>query len=234
MKAMILAAGRGERMRPLTLTRPKPLLEVGGRALIEHHLAGLATAGFRSIVINLSWLGAQIREHVGDGAAFGVAVEYSEEGPEPLETGGGILRALPLLGPGPFLAVNGDVWTDYCYARLRGRLAERDLAHLVLVPNPDHHPDGDFVLAGGRMVETRGQRLTFSGVGIYRPELFTGHEGIFRLAPLLRAAAREGRVSAEQFDGAWYDIGTPERLDALNQRYNSGQIPQASGSGRNG
>jgi len=149
-------------MRPLTLTRPKPLLDVGGRALIEHHLASLVAAGFRSIVINLSWLGAQIRAHLGDGVAFGVAVEYSEEGPEPLETGGGILRALPLLGSGPFLVVNGDVWTDYPYATLRGRLAAGDLAHLVLVPNPDHHPDGDFVLADGRMVETRGERLTFS------------------------------------------------------------------------
>jgi len=231
---MVLAAGRGERMRPLTLTRPKPLLEVGGRALIEHHLASLAAAGFRSIVINLSWLGAQIRAHLGDGAAFGVAVEYSEEGPEPLETGGGILRALPLLGSGPSLVVNGDVCTDYPYATLRGRLAAGDLAHLVLVPNPDHHPGGDFVLADGRMVETTGERLTFSGVGIYRPELFAGREGIFRLAPLLRAAARDGRVSAERYDGAWHDIGTPERLEALNQRYNSGRIPQASGSGRNG
>ena len=221
-------------MRPLTLTRPKPLLEVGGRALIEHHLASLAAAGFGSIVINLSWLGAQIRAHLGDGAAFGVAVEYSEEGPEPLETGGGILRALPLLGSGPFLVVNGDVWTDYPYATLRGRLAAGDLAHLVLVPNPDHHPDGDFVLADGRMVETRGERLTFSGVGVYRPELLAGREGTFPLAPLLRAAARDGRVSAEQYDGAWYDIGTPERLDALNQRYNSGRISRASGSGRNG
>lgn len=221
-------------MRPLTLTRPKPLLEVGGRALIEHHLASLAAAGFGSIVINLSWLGAQIRAHLGDGAAFGVSVEYSEEGPEPLETGGGILRALPLLGSGPFLVVNGDVWTDYPYATLRGRLAEGDLAHVVLVPNPDHHPDGDFVLADGRMVETRGERLTFSGVGVYRPKLLAGQEGTFPLAPLLRAAARDGRVSAEQYNGAWYDIGTPARLDALNQRYNSGRISRASGSGRNG
>ena len=221
-------------MRPLTLTRPKPLLEVGGRALIEHHLASLGAAGFGSIVINLSWLGAQIRAHLGDGAAFGVAIEYSEEGPEPLETGGGVLRALPLLGSGPFLVVNGDVWTDYPYATLRGRLAEGDLAHVVLVPNPDHHPDGDFVLADGRMVETRAERLTFSGVGVYRAELMAGREGTFRLAPLLRAAARDGRVSAEQYDGAWYDIGTPARLDALNQRYNSGRISRASGSGRNG
>ena len=231
---MILAAGRGERMRPLTLTRPKPLLEVGGRALIEHHLASLAAAGFHSIVINLSWLGTQIRAHLGDGTGFGVAIEYSEEGPEPLETGGGILHALPLLGPGPFLVVNGDVWTDYPYAALRGRLAAGDLAHVVLVANPDHHPDGDFVLADGRMVETAGERLTFSGLGVYRPELFDGREGTFRLAPLLRATAREGRVSAELYPGAWHDIGTPERLTALNQRYNSGPISQVSRSGRNG
>jgi MurNAc alpha-1-phosphate uridylyltransferase len=210
---MILAAGRGERMRPLTLTRPKPLLEVGGRALIEHHVSALAAAGFRSIVINLSWLGEQIRAHLGDGAAFGVAIEYSEEGAEPLETGGGIRRALPMLAPGPFVVVNGDVWTDYPYEELSGgRLAAGDLAHVVLVPNPDHHPGGDFGLSDGRMVEPPGVRL----------------------APLLRSAARDDRVSAELYSGAWYDIGTPERLAWLNQRYNSGRISQASGSGRNG
>jgi N-acetyl-alpha-D-muramate 1-phosphate uridylyltransferase len=232
VKAMILAAGRGERMRPLTLTRPKPLLQIGGRALVEHHLAALAAAGFTSVVINLSWLGAQIRSHLGDGRAFGVAIEYSEEGPEPLETGGGILRALPMLGSGPFLVVNGDVLSDYPYAALRERLAARDLAHLVLVPNPDHHPAGDFVLENGRIVETTGERLTFSGVGVYRPELFAGREpGIFRLAPLLRAAARDGRASGELYDGAWFDIGTPERLAALDQRYNS-RPAQAAGQGR--
>jgi MurNAc alpha-1-phosphate uridylyltransferase len=231
---MILAAGRGERMRPLTLTRPKPLLEVGGRALIEHHLSALAAAGFRSIVINLSWLGAQIRAHLEDGAAFGVSIEYSEEGAEPLETGGGIRHALPLLAPGPFVVVNGDVWTDYPYGELRNRLAETDLAHVVLVPNPDHHPGGDFGLGHGRMVEPPAERLTFSGVGVYRAELFADQtERIFRLAPLLRSAARDGRVSAELYSGAWHDIGTPERLAWLNQRYNSGRI-SASGSARNG
>jgi MurNAc alpha-1-phosphate uridylyltransferase len=232
---MILAAGRGERMRPLTLTRPKPLLEVGGRALIEHHLSALAAAGFRSIVINLSWLGAQIRAHLGDGAAFGIAIAYSEEGDEPLETGGGIRRALPMLAPGPFAVLNGDVWTDYPYRELHDRLAPGDAAHVVLVPNPDHHPDGDFVLDGGRMVETQGERLTFSGIGVYRPELFAGETSrVFRLAPLLRSAAREGRVSAERYPGVWYDIGTPDRLATLNQRYNSGRISHGSGTGRNG
>lgn len=235
MKAMILAAGRGERMRPLTLARPKPLLEVGGRALIEHHLASLASAGFRSIVVNLSWLGAQIPAQLGDGTAYGVAIEYSDEGPEPLGTGGGIFRALPLLGPGPFVVVNGDVWADYPYAGLRGRLATGDLAHLVLVPNPDHHPGGDFGLIDGRMDETRGERLTFSGLGVYRPELFAGQaDGTFSVVPLLRAAARAGRVSAERHDGTWSDIGTPERLDAVNRRYNSGPIQQATGQGLNG
>ncbi len=208
-------------MRPLTLSRPKPLLEVDGRALIEHHLEALAAAGFTSIVINLSWLGAQIRDHLGDGSRYGVALIYSEEGPEPLETGGGILRAMPLLGPGPFLVLNGDVWSDYPYAELRGRLSGRDLAHLVLVPNPDHHPAGDFVLDEGRVVEGPGDGLTFSGVGVYRPELFKGQsDGIFRLAPLLRRAARDGRVGAELYRGTWLDIGTPERLSALNQGYN--------------
>jgi MurNAc alpha-1-phosphate uridylyltransferase len=218
---MILAAGRGERMRPLTLSRPKPLLEVGGRALIEHHLEALAAAGFTSIVINLSWLGAQIRDHLGDGSRFGVALAYSEEGPEPLETGGGILRAMPLLGPGPFLVLNGDVWSDYPYAELGGRLSGRDRAHLVLVPNPTYHPAGDFVLDQGRVVEGRGDRLTFAGIGVYRPELFEGQpDGVFPLAPLLRRAARDRQVGAELYRGTWLDIGTPERLSALNQGYN--------------
>jgi MurNAc alpha-1-phosphate uridylyltransferase len=232
---MILAAGRGERMRPLTLTRPKPLLEVDGRALIEHHVNSLAAAGFRSIVINLSWLGTQIREHLGDGSRFGVSISYSDEGPEPLETGGGIVRALPMLGPAPFVVVNGDIWTDYSCAGLMSRLTERDLAHLVLVPNPEQHPGGDFVLSDGRILEAPGARLTFSGVGVYRPELFAGHaDGILRLAPILRAAAREGRVSGERYDGTWLDIGTPERLAALNQRYNSRATPGSTGIGSNG
>jgi MurNAc alpha-1-phosphate uridylyltransferase len=220
MKAMILAAGRGERMRPLTLTRPKPLLEVGGQALIAHHLRALAAAGFAQVVVNLSWLGEQICAALGDGSRLGVDVRYSDEGPEPLETGGGIFRALPLLGPAPFLVLNGDVWTDYPYARLHERLRTGDFAHLVLVPNPAHNGNGDFVLREGRMIEGEpGERFTFSGIGVYRPELFEGcQDGIFKLAPLLRAAARAGSVSAELYQGDWLDIGTPERLAALDRR----------------
>ena len=224
MKAMILAAGRGERMRPLTLARPKPLLDVGGRALIEHHLHELARSGFAQVVVNLSWLGEQIPAALGDGSRFGIEIRYSEEGAEPLETGGGIFRALPLLGPAPFVVLNGDVWTTYPYGELRERLRAGDLAHLVLVPNPPHNERGDFVLRDGRMLEgEEGERYTFSGIGVYRPELFDGcQDGIFKLAPLLRAAARQGRVSAELFTGDWLDIGTPERLAALDRRLRGG------------
>jgi len=238
MKAMVLAAGRGERMRPLTLDRPKPLLEVAGLPLIVHHLHALAMAGFREVVINVSWLGEQIRAALGNGSRYNVRIEYSDEGPEPLETGGGIFRALPLLGPAPFLVLNGDVWTDYPYAKLRGALRPDDLAQLVLVPNPAHNSRGDFVLNAGRIVEPareagkvggrrgageQGARLTFSGVGVYRPELFSGcQDGTFKLAPLIRSAAREGRVGGELHDGEWMDIGTPERLADLDQRMRGG------------
>ena len=215
---MILAAGRGERMRPLTLAKPKPLLEAGGAPLIVHHLRALQEAGFEDVVVNLSWLGEQIRAALGDGSRHGVRLHYSDEGPAPLETGGGIFRALPLLGAGPFLVLNGDVWTDIDWSRMRDRLAPRDLAHLVLVPNPAHNEQGDFVLEGGRIVESAGERHTFSGVGVYRAELFDGcRDGIFKLAPLLRAAAREGRVGGELHAGAWLDIGTPERLAHLDE-----------------
>ena len=215
---MILAAGRGERMRPLTLARPKPLLEAGGAPLIVHHLRALAAAGFEDVVVNLSWLGLQVREALGDGSRYGLRLHYSDEGPEPLETGGGIFRALPLLGAGPFLVLNGDVWTDVDWSGLRERLAPGDLAHLVLVCNPAHNPTGDFVLERGRIVETPGERLTFSGAGVYRAELFSGcSDGIFKLAPLLRTAARAGRVSGELHTGAWLDIGTPERLEHLDE-----------------
>jgi MurNAc alpha-1-phosphate uridylyltransferase len=218
---MILAAGRGERMRPLTLEKPKPLLEAGGASLIVHHLRALQAAGFEDVVVNLSWLGDQIRAFLGEGTRHGVRLHYSDEGPEPLETGGGIFRALPLLGAGPFLVLNGDVWTDIDWSQLRDRIAPQDLAHLVLVPNPAHNEKGDFVLVNGRVVETPGERLTFSGVGVYRAELFDGcSDGIFKLAPLLRAAARAGRVSGELHSGAWLDIGTPERLAHLDELLN--------------
>jgi N-acetyl-alpha-D-muramate 1-phosphate uridylyltransferase len=212
-------------MRPLTLDRPKPLLEVAGLPLIGHHLHALAMAGFRDVVVNVSWLGDRIRAALGDGSRYNVRLRYSDEGTEPLETGGGIFRALPLLGPAPFLVLNGDVWTDFPYAKLRESLRPADLAHVVLVENPAHNPRGDFVLRSGRIIEEgpepgdAQQRFTFSGVGVYRPELFGGcADGVFKLAPLIRAAAREGRASGELHDGEWMDIGTPERLAELDRR----------------
>jgi len=218
-KAFILAAGRGERMRPLTDHTPKPLLQVRGRPLIEHHLDALAAAGVREAVINLGWLGARIREHLGDGARHGLRIAYSDEGWPALETGGGIHRALPLLDDAPFVVVNGDVYSDYPLAALVARaqaLPAQDLAHLVLVPNPAHHPRGDFALAEGRLVEPAPPQYTFSGLSVLRPALFAGcAPGAFGVAPLLRAAAQRGQVGAELHRGLWSDVGTPERLAAL-------------------
>ena len=215
MRAMILAAGRGERMRPLTDHTPKPLLNAGGRPLIEHHLVRLATAGYRDVVINLAHLGERIREHLGDGSRFRLAITYSPEG-EALETGGGIRRALPLLGEGPFLVVNGDVWCDHPLTV--PALAANDLAHLVLVDNPPHHQQGDFRLENGRLRAEGEPRLTFSGLGWYRAELFQDHpEGRFPLAPLLREAMASDRVSGAHHRGRWLDVGTPERLALLEQ-----------------
>lgn len=213
--AMILAAGRGERMRPLTDHTPKPLLTAGGKPLIVHHLERLAEAGFNRVVINHAHLGERIEAALGDGARWGLRIEYSPEG-KALETGGGIFRALPLLGPAPFVVVNGDVWTDLDFARLA--LAPGDLAHLVLVDNPAHHPGGDFALCHGRVLAEGAGRLTFGGIGVYHPELFRACiGGAFPLAPLLRAAMAHGRVSGEHHRGRWLDIGTPERLQALDQ-----------------
>jgi MurNAc alpha-1-phosphate uridylyltransferase len=215
MKAMLLAAGRGERLRPLTDRVPKPLLEVRGRPLIAWHLAALARSGVTDVVINLSWLGGQIRSAIGDGASFGLAVRYSEEPPGALETGGGIFQALPLLGSAPFFVVNGDVHTDFDFATLR--LAPDDLAQLVLVPNPEHHPRGDFSLAAGRLGREGALRHTYSGIGLYRPELFAGCvPGRFPLLPLLERAIAAGRLGGELYHGAWTDVGTPQRLAALN------------------
>lgn len=212
MKAMILAAGKGERMRPLTLHTPKPLVRAAGTPLIEFHLQALAKAGFRELVINHAWLGQQIEDHLGDGARFGLSIRYSAEG-EPLETGGGIFRALPLLGDEPFLIVNGDVWTDFDFSHLRQPL--NGLAHLVLVDNPVHHPRGDFRLKDGRVQDAvEGEpSLTYSGIAVIHPRLFEGCQpGAFKLAPLLRQAMAAGEVSGEHFAGRWVDVGTHERL----------------------
>jgi len=213
---MLLAAGRGERMRPLTDTTPKPLLPVAGRPLIAWHLAALARAGVRDVVINIAWLGEQIRRALGDGAAFGVRIHYSPEPWPALETGGGIFQALPLLGSEPFLVVNGDTWTDFDLAKLRDLDAGSD-ARLVLVPNPPQHPNGDFVLQAGRIVAGAGPKLTYSGIGLYRPALFEGCQpGRFPLLPLLQRAIAMGRLGGVLHAGQWHDIGTPERLAALD------------------
>lgn len=223
MKAMVLAAGRGERMRPLTDAKPKPLLTIAGKPLIEYHLENLAAAGIREVVVNTGWLGEQIPAHLGDGARFGLQISYSVEGWPALETGGGIFKALPLLGPEPFVVVNGDVWTDWQLpAAFPADWDEHTLAHLVLVPNPPQHPAGDFGLQEGRVLEQAMQRHTFSGIGLYRPALFAGcRPGPFKLAPLLFAAAARGQVSGDVYRGRWHDIGTPERLLTLDRELGS-------------
>lgn len=211
MKAMILAAGKGERLRPLTLHTPKPLVQVGGMPLIEYHVRALARAGITELVVNHAWLGEQIEAYLGSGDRFGAHIDYSAEG-EPLETGGGIFRALPLLGDQPFIVVNGDIWTDYDFASLT--LPPASLAHLVLVNNPPHHPAGDFVLADGKVVEgSAAATFTYSGIAVLHPRLFEGcPAGAFKLAPLLRQAMAEGAVSGEHYRGNWVDVGTHERL----------------------
>jgi MurNAc alpha-1-phosphate uridylyltransferase len=216
MKAMILAAGRGERMRPLTDDTPKPLLRIGGQTLIEHHIHALAQAGFTELVINHAHLGEQIVAALGDGDAYGVEIRYSAETPPALETGGGIFNALPLLGEDPFLVLNADIWTDFPLAELPEQI--EGLAHLVLVDNPEHHAQGDFSLSAGQVSQRGPAMLTFGGIGVYSPELFSGcTAGAFPLAPLLRQAMDENRVSGEHYQGSWFDIGTPERLEAVNR-----------------
>jgi MurNAc alpha-1-phosphate uridylyltransferase len=217
MKAMILAAGRGERMRPLTDTVPKPLLRVGGRRLIEYHLERLAAHGFSEVVINTSWLGAQIPEALGDGSRYGLVITYSHEGDPPLETAGGIAHALPLLDEEPFLIINGDIWCDYAPSpeiQLDGQLA-----HLILVENPEHNPAGDFGLENGQLCSDAEVRYTFSGIGYYHPELFRelDPDRPAPLAPLLRTAMDAGKISGTLFRGQWLDIGTPARLAQLDQ-----------------
>lgn len=215
MKAMILAAGRGERMRPLTDVTPKPMLQVGGRPLIEYHLRALHKAGITDIVINLSWLGDQVERQLGDGSDYKVNIRYSQEGVTALETGGGIFKVLPFFAGEAFIVVNGDVWTDYDFARLPSKL--EGLAHLVLTDNPEQHPQGDFVLRDGLISDAGDERLTFSGIGVYHPDLFAHCQpGAFSLTPLLRDAIAQAKVSGEYFNGRWFDIGTPERMRALD------------------
>jgi len=209
---MILAAGRGERMRPLSDRTPKPLLEVGGKALVARLIEALAAAGFRELVVNHAWLGERLERTLGDGRRFAARIRYSPEPEGALGTAGGIHRALPLLGEGPFLAVNGDIVTDFPFARLRDR-APAGLAHLVLTDNPAHHARGDFGLAAGRVDPDASPRLTFTGIGVYRRELFADlRPGRHALGPLLATAAARGQVSGERYRGLWLDVGTPARL----------------------
>ena len=211
MKAMILAAGRGERMGALTALAPKPLLSVGGLPLIEHHVAALAASGIDEIVINLSYRGTQIREHLGNGERFGLAIRYSEEGEPPLETAGGIVQALPLLGTEPFVVVNSDVFTGFDYATLVGGGREPTL---VLVPNPDHNPRGDFGIDAAGRVSAEGPLRTYAGIAVFTPRLFAGlAPGRRPLKPLLDAAIARRELRAIPFSGLWLDVGTPERLE---------------------
>ncbi len=215
MMAMLLAAGRGERLRPITDTLPKPLVEVAGRSLIERHLDRLAAAGVKTVVINLGWLGAQIIERIGAGSRFGLDVLYSDEGENILETAGGIQRALPLLGREPFLVVNADIYTDMLFPCPMPQ--EDELGHLVLVPKPSFRERGDFGIDHGKLDNSAAPPFTFSGVASYAPDFFNNLEpGRAPLAPLLRAAADRGELGASLYEGRWADAGTPERLAALN------------------
>lgn len=221
MKAMVLAAGRGERMRPLTDTTPKPLLRVNGRALIDYHLDALVRAGVTEVVVNVAWLQAQLRAHLSawsaSRGAAAVTLHISDEGASALETGGGIFQALPWLQPQPFWVVNGDIHVEFEF--VPPPLAAGTLAYLLLTPNPAHNPAGDFALADGRVTNTGPEMLTYTGIAVLRPELFADcTAGAFPLAPLLRAAADAGRVEGALLPGAWCDVGTPARLNELDAR----------------
>ncbi|BCK86292.1 N-acetylmuramate alpha-1-phosphate uridylyltransferase [Sideroxyarcus emersonii] len=232
MRAMILAAGRGERMRPLTDHTPKPLLQAGGKPLIVWHIERLVRAGITDLVINHAHLGLQIEQALGDGSKFGARIRYSDEGTA-LETAGGIAFALHLLGDQPFAVVNGDIWCDYDFARMPALAAQmqrsQDTVHLVLVDNPEHHPNGDFLLHDNRVISSaptpRHSALTFSGIGLYRPELFAQIARGTRapLAPLLREQIAAGKASGEHHRGLWIDVGTPQRLDELDKRLRAPQ-----------
>mgnify|MGYP005605394547 CR=1 FL=1 len=226
MKAMILAAGLGNRMRPLTLYTPKPLLEVGGKPLIVWHIEKLKSIGITEIVINSAWLADKLIGALGDGSKYGVSIRWTRED-EGLETAGGIINALPLLGDQPFILVNGDVWTTMDFEALRHIKLGDDLAHLVFVPNPAQHPNGDFTWSKGRAYtfdqNQHGENLTYSGVAVIHPKMFEGLDAGKRpLAPLLKQAMLDGRVSAEKMQGAWVDVGTPERLTQLDLQIRQG------------
>lgn len=226
-RALVFAAGKGERMRPLTEHTPKPLLTVRGKPLIAWHLEKLAALGVRDVVVNTSWLADRFAPALGDGAHWGLRLHYSHEGNEPLETGGGMLHALPLLGDDAFIGVNGDIWCDHDFTSLPDQ--PTGLAHLVLVDNPGHNAAGDFALSGTQVQSEGEPRLTFAGIGVYQPALLAHWRDVigetvgagqvpprFKLAPLLRAAMRAGAVTGEHYRGAWTDVGTPERLAALD------------------
>jgi len=219
MKVMILAAGRGERLRPLTDRTPKPLLVVQGKPLIVHHLERLQSAGFMDIVINISWLGDKIKNHLGDGSRYGVQIRYSEEPPGALDTGGGILNALSLLGSEPFLVVNSDIYTDFPFGRLMSALKPGDLAHLIVVENPVDHPQGDFHLsADERLFADGNPRLTYSGIGIHDPLFFNGcSPGRFPMLPLWQKAMRDKKVGGGFYPGMWSDMGTVRMLEYIGR-----------------
>jgi len=216
MKAMILAAGRGERLRPLTDKLPKPLIKAGGKALIEYHLEKLVQAGFNEIVINTAWLAEKIHQQLGDGSQYGLTIQYSDE-EQALETAGGIIKALPLLGDEPFLVINGDIWCDLNFSTIK-ELKPSSQAHLFLVNNPEHNPDGDFSLQNNLIKNTGDTMFTFSGIGIYRPDFFEEQTaGAVPLAPIIRKKADKDLVSGEIYPGLWTDVGTIERLELLEK-----------------
>ncbi len=215
MKAMILAAGRGERLRPHTDITPKPLIQVGQHRLIEYHLLNLARAGVEDVIINISWLADQIKDTLGDGRNYSITISYSDEGEEALETAGGIINALPLLDTTPFIIINGDIWCDYDFTALASKQLDQE-AHLVLVKNPEHNTGGDFAIENGLISNNGKDMLTYSGIGLYSAELFAGTQpGKRALAPILRRKAEENKISGEFYNGKWIDIGTIERLAQL-------------------
>lgn len=219
MKAMILAAGRGQRMRPLTDKIPKPLLSVGGKPLLAYHLEKLAAAGVQEVVINHAWLGKQIEEYVGDGSHWGLTVSLSPEPEGGLETAGGIIKALPLLGDAPFWVINGDIWTDWDYRDLPTQLPEHVLAHLIMVDNPQHHLKGDFSIENGVLVPKSTVTKTFAGIGLYRKSLLAPYDdGKLALKPFFERALAKRQLHASSMNGIWTDVGTPERLQQLNQQ----------------